>query len=107
MPKSNSAFHVWLHRMGAMRCRAAVVKCGGNLRDAARQIGVDHTTLWKILQRDNAMLDARAAAENWNPPEAEVIAPRSCAPPRPRASEPACPTANREPREPLQPTPGA
>ena len=70
MPKGKSPFHVWLDRMAALRCRAAIVRCDGNYRDAARQIGLDHTTFWKILHRDNAMLDARAAAENWQPPEA-------------------------------------
>jgi transcriptional regulator of acetoin/glycerol metabolism len=68
MPKSDSPFHVWVARMSALRCRAAVVRCDGNHRDAARQIGVDFTTLWRILKRDDAMLDERAAAEHWQPP---------------------------------------
>jgi hypothetical protein len=70
MAKSYSAFHVWLDRLAALRCRGAMVKCNGNVRNAARQIGIDYSTLYKILKRDDAMLDARAAAENWQPPEA-------------------------------------
>jgi hypothetical protein len=53
--------------MSALRCRAAVLHSNGNQREAARLIGIDRTTMFKVLQRDNAMLDARASAEHWQP----------------------------------------
>jgi transcriptional regulator with AAA-type ATPase domain len=63
----SSPFHSWLDRMSALRCRAAVLRANGNQREAARLIGIDRTTMFKVLKRDNAVLDARAAAENWQP----------------------------------------
>lgn len=105
MPKGNSAFHVWLDRISAMRCRAALVKCGGNYRDAARQIGVDYTTLFRILKRDDAMLDARAAAENWQPPEALISRPPESPLSHARVTAPAVPTSTSPPESPRAPSP--
>src|SRR5258708_33772599 len=50
-----------------MACRAALVKARGHKREAAKLLGIDHTTLDKILKRDNAIIDRRAAAERWQP----------------------------------------
>ena len=62
-----SAFFLWQRRISALRCQAALVHTSGNQREAARLIGLDHTTLFKILQRNDAMLLKRADAEGWTP----------------------------------------
>jgi Bacterial regulatory protein, Fis family len=67
--KSEAPFHIWHKRLAALRCRAAVLFCKGNQRHAARLIGLDRTTLWKILRADDALLDARAAREGWIAPD--------------------------------------
>jgi hypothetical protein len=105
MPKGDGPFHVWLNRMAAMRCRAAVVKCAGNQREAARQIGLDNATLWRILKRDNAVLDARAAAENWQPPEALVSRPSESPLCHARVTAPGVPTSTSPPESPRAPSP--
>jgi hypothetical protein len=69
-------FHIWLDRQAAMCCRSALVRAGGHYRNAAMLIGIDYSTLSRILKRDNALLDARAAAEGWQPAIPEVpVAP--------------------------------
>lgn len=65
MKHHQSAFFRWQNRICALRCQAALVHTRGNQREAARLIGVDHTTLFKILQRNDQMLLKRAAAEGW------------------------------------------
>jgi hypothetical protein len=60
-----SAFFLWRDRLSALRCQAALVRARGNHREAARLIGLDHTTLFKILQRNDQMLLKRADAEGW------------------------------------------
>ncbi len=66
-------FHIWLDRVGAMCCRSALVRANGHQRNAAMLIGIDYSTLSRILKRDNALLDARAAAEGWQPAVTEVL----------------------------------
>jgi transcriptional regulator of acetoin/glycerol metabolism len=60
-----SAFFLWQDRISALRCQAALIHTRGNQREAARLIGIDHTTLHKILRRNDQMLLTRAAAEGW------------------------------------------
>ena len=60
-----SAFHLWQSRISALRCQAAMVHANGNTREAARLLGLDHTTLFRILRRNDAMLLKRAQAEGW------------------------------------------
>jgi len=60
-----SSFFHWQSRISALRCQAALVHTRGNQREAARLIGLDHTTLFKILRRNDEMLLKRADAEGW------------------------------------------
>ena len=60
-----SSFFHWQNRISALRCQAALVHTRGNQREAARLIGLDHTTLFKILRRNDEMLLKRADAEGW------------------------------------------
>jgi len=66
-----TAFAVWQKRIAAMRCRAALVRCNGNRSEAARIIGAKRPAFNLYIEGDNAMLDARAAAEGWQPGEEE------------------------------------
>jgi transcriptional regulator with GAF, ATPase, and Fis domain len=64
-----AAFYLWQNRISALRCQAAMVHTGGNQREAARLIGLDHTTMFKILRRNDLMLLKRADAEGWKAPQ--------------------------------------
>jgi hypothetical protein len=70
-------FHVWLHRLAALRCRDALVKCNGNRAAAARMVGLKRPAFNLYIEGDNAMLDRRAAAEGWQPDGAETHVPVS------------------------------
>ena len=65
---TESAFYLWQNRLSALRCQAAMVHARGNIREAARLIGLDHTTLFKILRRNDQILLKRAEAEGWKEP---------------------------------------
>jgi transcriptional regulator of acetoin/glycerol metabolism len=68
MKNHESAFYLWQNRISALRCQAALVRTSGNLREAARLIGLDHTTMLKMLQRNDQMLLKRADSEGWKEP---------------------------------------
>jgi hypothetical protein len=54
--------------MAAIRCRSALVFANGNHARAAMLVGCGRYTFWRIIKRDNEMLDARAQAAGWVPP---------------------------------------